>query len=126
MSIYILDKEHGKSAGKLIAETAQSLDRIKQRRHELWILTCYVELDLVEEYADYLLKNIRLTDVYLAFNFSEIYKDGPSSTSEKLKQVTNSLKKKGIDFEWKALASSKLYWELYKFVKITFAKQLES
>lgn len=108
MSIYVLSKEHGKSAGKLIAETAQSLDKIKQRRHELWILTCYVEFDLVEEYADYLHKNIRITDVYLAFNFSEIYKSGPSSTAEKLIQVTNRLKKKGIHFEWKALASSKL------------------
>lgn len=108
MSIFILNKEHGKSAGKLIAETAQSLERIKQRRHELWILTCYVEFDLVEEYVDYLLKNIRITDVYLAFNFSEIYKDGPNNTAEKLRQVTNRLEKKGIGFEWKALASSKL------------------
>lgn len=108
MSICILNKEHGKSAGKLIAKAAQSLGRIKQRRHELWILTCYVKLDLVVEYVEYLLKNIRVTDVYLAFNFSEIYKAGPKSTAKKMKQVANSLKKRGIDFEWKALASSKL------------------
>lgn len=115
MSIYILNKELSKSArklsksaGKLIAETARSLDRIRQRRHELWILTCYVEFDLVEVYVGYLLKDIRITDVYLAFNFSEIYKDGPNKTAERLKKITNSLEKKGINFEWKALASSKL------------------
>ena len=108
MSIYILNKEHGKPAGKLIAETAQSLDRIRQRRHELWILTCYVEFDLVEEYVEYLLKSIRITDVYLAFNFSEIYKDGPNNTAERLKKITDRLDEKGISFEWKALASSKL------------------
>jgi hypothetical protein len=108
MSIYILNKEHGKSAGKIMSETAQKLTRVKQRRHELWILTCYIELDLIEDFVDYLLETIRITDVYLAFNFSEIYKRGPKNTVEVLKQVAARLKNKGIGFEWKALASSKL------------------
>lgn len=108
MSIYILNNKHGKSAGKLVAETAQTFAKIKQRRHELWILTCYVDFHLVEKYVDDLLKNIRITDVYLAFNFSEIYKDGPKNTAEKLRQIKKRLEKKGICFEWKALASSKL------------------
>lgn len=108
MSIHILNKKHGMSAGGLIAETAKSLKKIRQRRHELWILTCYVEFDLVEKYVDDLLKYIRITDVYLAFNFSEIYKDGPNNTADRLLDITNHLEEKGVNFEWKALASSKL------------------
>lgn len=108
MSIHILSKEHGKSVEKLIAEKALSLDRVKQRRHELWILTCYVEFDIIEEYVDHLLNSVRVTDVYLAFNFSEIYKYSPSNAAKKLSEIKNRLGKKGINFGWKALASSKL------------------
>lgn len=108
MSIYILNNELGKSAWELIADSSISLEKIHQRRHELWILTCYVDFDLVEQYVNVLKNNIRITDVYLAFNFSEIYKDGPNKASEKLGKITRSLKKNGIEFEWKALASSKL------------------
>lgn len=108
MSIYILNKRYGKSAGKILAETAQSLDRIRQRKHELWILACYVEFDLVEEYVNYLLKSIRITDIYLAFSYSEIYKHGPNNSANKLREAVIRLKNKGIHFEWKALASSKL------------------
>ncbi|OGT88386.1 MAG: hypothetical protein A2286_08145 [Gammaproteobacteria bacterium RIFOXYA12_FULL_61_12] len=108
MSIYILNKNHGKSAEDLINEATLSLDRIKQRRHELWILSCYVDLDLVEKYADYLLKSIRLTNVYLAFNFAEIYKAGPVETKIKLHSIKKRLNDRNIEFEWNALASSKL------------------
>ncbi len=108
MSIQILNKDHGKSAGKHINEAAQSLDRKKQRRHELWILSCYVDLGLVEEYVDYLLKSIRLTDVYLAFNFAEIYKAGPIDTEKKLYSIQKNLNDRNIEFEWRTLASSKL------------------
>ncbi|MCI5145469.1 MAG: hypothetical protein D3923_08030, partial [Candidatus Electrothrix sp. AR3] len=44
----------------------------------------------------------------LAFNFAEIYKIGPMETKDKLLSVQINLKKIRIDFEWKALASSKL------------------
>lgn len=108
MSIYILNNEHGKSAGKVINEAVQSFQRKKQRRHEIWILSCYVELDLLEKYVSYLLESIRITEVYLAFNFAEIYKIGPIDTNRKLRSIQNNLKKLGIEFEWKALASSKL------------------
>lgn len=108
MGIEILNKDHGQSAGKLIKELAQTLNRKKQRRHELWILSCYIDLDLVEKYVDYLLKSIRLTEVYLAFNFAEIYKAGPIETEEKLNSIQKKLNDKNIDFEWRVLASSKL------------------
>lgn len=108
MSIQILNKDHGQSAGKLIKEFAQTLDRKKQRRHELWILSCYIDLDLIEKYVDYLLKSIRLTEVFLAFNFAEIYKAAPIETEDKLNSIKKNLNDININFEWRVLASSKL------------------
>lgn len=108
MSIHILNKDHEKSAGKILSEAVRSFQRKKQRRHELWILSCYVDMDLIESYVGHLLKSVRITDVYLAFNFAEIYKIGPTETKDKLLSVQSNLKEIGIDFEWKALASSKL------------------
>lgn len=108
MSIHILNKEHGKSAGKVLSEAVQSFQRKKQRRHELWILSCYIDMDLIESYVSHLRKNVRITDVCLAFNFAEIYKIGPMDTKDKLLSVQSNLKGMGIDFEWKALVSSKL------------------
>lgn len=108
MSIYILNTQHGKSAGKVIYEAVQSFQRKKQRRHELWVLSCYIDLDLIEKYVAYLVKSIKITDVYLAFNFAEIYKIGPIGTEQKLATIQRNLKKIGIEFEWKLLASSQL------------------
>ncbi|MCI5167443.1 MAG: hypothetical protein D3903_15450 [Candidatus Electrothrix sp. GM3_4] len=112
MAIHVLTRKPGKtgrkSAKKLISDTIIFFERKKQRRHELWILTCYVDLDLVEKYTDHLLKVIRLTDVYLAFNFAEIYKETPCGTKNKLDKISKNLQEKGINFEWQALVSSKL------------------
>ena len=86
MSIKILNKKHGQSAWNIISDAAQSFEKKKQLRHELWIVTCYIELNLIEKYVEYLIKTIKLTDVFLAFNFSEIYKIGAIETKKKLYQ----------------------------------------
>jgi len=108
MSIEILNKKHGKSAGKLLNDAIQSFQRKKQRRHELWILSCYIDLDIIESYVSYLLKSVRITDVYLAFNFAEIYKIGPNETKDKLSSVKSKLQELGVELEYQALSSSKL------------------
>ena len=53
-------------------------------------------------------KNIRLTDCYFAFNFSEIFKEGPSITEKNLRKIEKWCKREGINFEWRALLSSSL------------------
>ena len=108
MNIYILNKYYNKTAEGVICDAIQKFERKKQRRHELWILSCYIEFDLIEEYACRLSNNIRLTDIYLAFDFSEIYKIGPKKSKSKLDEITERLSKKKIKFEWMALASSNL------------------
>jgi len=106
--INILNENLGKSAGKLLEEVSITFEKKRQRRHEFWILSCYVDFDLVEKYVDILLKTIRLTDVYLAFNFSEIYKLGPLDTAKKLRGIKKKLNKKSVNLEWATLMSSKL------------------
>ncbi len=107
MSIRILNNRGFQTAEELTYELAESLAKRKQRRHELWILSCYVDLDLLEEYIDNILDIVRLTDIYLAFNFSELYKLGPLAKNT-LDSIQKKLKKKSIKFEWKALVHSDL------------------
>jgi len=102
MSIHILNKEHG-TAGKILSESVQSFQRKKQRSHELWVLSCYIDIDLIESYVNHLLKSVQITDVYLAFNFAEIYKIGPIETKDKLLSIQSNLKEIGVDFEWKSI-----------------------
>lgn len=108
MPIHILNSKHGVPARDLIIQAASGFQRRRQHRHELWILTCYVELSLIEEIVREFHETVRITDVYLAFNFSEIYKLGPIETQRKLKIIKAHFLDMGITFEWSALQSSRL------------------
>ena len=70
-------------------------------------MTCYIDFDLIEECISELIRDIRLTRVYLAFNYSEIYKYGPRKTERILRSIQDNLGQT-IRFKWKAIASSHL------------------
>ncbi len=103
MSIHILNNKHGVSAQNFLNRTCSDFESRKQRRHEVWILSCCLELELVESFVADLKKAIRVTDVYLAFSLAEICKIGPTDTQQKLQQIKTNLKDLGINFEWTAL-----------------------
>jgi hypothetical protein len=44
------------------------------RRHELWAATCYFRPEDLRELVDGLLGDIRLTDVYLVYNYAEDFR----------------------------------------------------
>lgn len=106
MSIVVINKYHGKLANDIIIENIKSLYKKRQKRHEFRILSCYIDLDLIKNITSQLIKEVRLTDIYLSFNFAEIYKYGPKNTKAKLLSIKNNLNKKDINFEWISLASS--------------------
>lgn len=108
MSIKILNKKHGETAENILQEAVKKIQRKKQRRHQLLILSCYIDMELVEDYVKLISNEINITDVFFAFDFSEIYKIGPIETKCKLSNIEKNLRKYGINFEWKALTSSKL------------------
>ena len=107
MNIYRLHNDFGQSARALVISSAKSLRKKTRRPHELWILTCYIDFDLIEEFISDLIRDIRLTKVYLAFNYSEIYKHGPRKTEKKLRSIRDNLGQ-ACCFKWKAMASSNL------------------
>lgn len=104
----ILSSKFGQSACKTIIDEASHLDRKLQRRHEIWIITCYVQFALVEEYVAQLEKCVKVTNVYLAFEFSEILKFGAFEVQQELNTIRASLKNRRISFEWAALRSTQL------------------
>jgi len=106
MSIHILNNKLGVSAQNFLKSSCSDFECKKQRRHEVWILTCYLDLSLIECVVADLRKTIKITDVFLAFNFAEIYKDGPTDTQHALQQIKANLKSSGINFEWKALKAT--------------------
>jgi hypothetical protein len=108
MPIRILNNKHGVSAQNLLKISSSDFECKKRRRHEVWILTCRVDLKLIESFVDDLRKTIKVTDVYLAFNFDEIFNADPTNTQQSLQEITADLKSLGIRFEWKALKSSLL------------------
>jgi len=109
MPLHILNRKHGKSAKALILEHLESrFEKRKQRVHEFWILTCYLDLDLIEEVVSDLRETVKLKEVYLAFNFAEVYKKGPSETRKALLALTARLRRLKISFTWRPLACSHL------------------
>lgn len=108
MSIYILNDNHSETAESLLLKKSLALEKRRQRKHEFWILTCYLDLKILENVIDSILESVRLTDVYLAFNFAEIYKEGPDATIKHLNLIASNLKEKRVNLEWTALAGKKL------------------
>jgi hypothetical protein len=106
MPIHILNNKHGISAQTLLHTGSSDFECKNQRRHEVWILTCHVDLKLIESFVSDLRKSLKVTDVYLAFNSAETYNDGPANTQQNLQEITAELKKLGIHFEWRAFKSS--------------------
>ena len=122
MNIHILHNDWEHSAKELLCSAAKELPKRKKRHHELLILSCYIDLDMVEECVNDLSNIVRLRKVKLAFEFSEIYKHGPRKTEDTLRSIQNKLGD-AIQFNWKALASGHLmHGKAYSLVQATRGK----
>jgi hypothetical protein len=112
MSIHLLGK--GRTIDlppkQLLLENAGKISRQNDLQNDLYILTCYIEFSIIERTIRDLSERVKLSNVHLAFNFSEIYKDGgPIETEKKLKKIQRDLKDNlEIDFSYTMLASSSL------------------
>lgn len=74
-----------KSASPMAALLAASeeFNQPKLRRHELWALTCYFRPSALKELVLELRKRIKLTDVYVAYNYAEDFRYDDLSTEVK-------------------------------------------
>jgi hypothetical protein len=87
---------------------SKEFERNRLHRHELWILTCYISLPVLINFLKFLKEIVRVTDCYLAFNFSEIFKQGPSATNDSLIKIEKWCKNNGINFEYRILLAGSL------------------
>lgn len=108
MNIMTLGSQFDFTPCTALLSAIEPFERNRQRRHELWVLTCYISLPVVKKFLIKLKESIRVTDCYLSFNFSEIFKEGPSATEERLGEIRKWCKRFKINFEWRALSSSSL------------------
>ena len=119
MNIHILHTDWEQSAQELLCSVANEFPKRKARNHELLILSCYIDLDMIEECVNDLRRIVRLRKIKLAFDFSEVYKHGPRKTKDALRSIQNKLGD-SIQFTWKALASAHLmHGKSYALVQTT-------
>ena len=119
MNIHILHSDREQSAKELLCSAARKFPKRKKRHHELLILSCYIDLDMIEECVNDFLSIVRLRKVQLAFDFSEVYKHGPRKTEDTLRSIQNNLGD-AIQFTWEALAFTHLmHGKAYSLVQTT-------
>ncbi len=105
MKILPLSKQHGTAPRDWLLTEVEDLDKRQQRRHELWILSCYVDLKAVRSIIRDLSERVRLVEVYLAFDYSEVYRYGPRKLNRELGALRQSCTKQEIDFDVRFLAA---------------------
>ena len=57
-----------------LLDAAKSFHQPMLRRHELWAITCYFRPQALESLISGLLAHIKLTDVYVAYNYGELFR----------------------------------------------------
>ncbi|MCB1633306.1 MAG: hypothetical protein KDI51_01885 [Xanthomonadales bacterium] len=106
MKIMSLSKAHDATAFGTLLSHVDAFEKSQQRRHELWILSCYVDLKAVQELVRELADRVRLVEVFLAFDYSEVYRLGPRKLRRELGALKQCCTKQGVDlFEYRFLAS---------------------
>lgn len=105
MKVLLLSKKHGITPRDALLTDVEALDKRQQRRHELWILSCYVDLKAVQTLVRELAERVRLVEVYLAFDYSEVYRYGPRKLNRQLGDLRQSCTKQGIELDCCFLAA---------------------
>ena len=76
-----------KSAFDAMIDAASQLEGRWLHRHELWLLSCYINLDLIEELIESLSEEIKLREVNFMFDRAELFRIGPKKVEDKLKSI---------------------------------------
>jgi len=82
-----------------ITDAAKGFSQTRKRRHELWAATCYFRPAALDGLIDQLLEHIKLTDVYVVYNFAEDLRY-PDLQSQ-IKRLVARKKKKGVNVEFR-------------------------
>jgi hypothetical protein len=104
MSIIILNSQNNQKTKDAFLSNLKNLNGIWKHRHELWLITCYLDFRATRQLIKDFKKSLKLTDVYLLFNFSEIYRTRrPDEAKQELSKITNWCANQAISFEWRPI-----------------------
>jgi len=84
-----------------IIEAAQKFTQPRMRSHELWAATCYFRPDALRELLDGLLLHIRLTEVYVVYNYAEDYRY--PGFSDELEELMRNYEARGVHVEFRRM-----------------------
>ncbi|WP_158808555.1 hypothetical protein [Beijerinckia sp. L45] len=86
-----------------------SFEKRRQHRHELRILTCFIDFDAVRGLVAAIAQEVRLTDVRLIFDYSEIYRQRtPDQAIAGLSSIEGRCHELGASFTWNAVKAGAL------------------
>ena len=75
------------SAFDAMIDAVSQLEGRWLHRHELWLLSCYINLDLIEELIERLSEEIKLREVNFMFDRAELFRIGPKKVKNKLESI---------------------------------------
>lgn len=95
---------HASKSGSLLTRIAESLegfDRRFQRRHELRILSCYIDFESVRKLITKVAEQVRLTDVELMFEMMEVSRGRlPNEAEHELQKIERWCQRHDRTFRW--------------------------
>jgi hypothetical protein len=104
MSIILLNEHNKQTTRSSFLINLNKLTGIWKHRHELWLLTCYLDFQATRQLIKDFQKSLKLTDVYLLFNYSEIYRTRrPNEAKKELSKIEHWCANQSINFEWRPI-----------------------
>jgi hypothetical protein len=96
-----LHSPNAPSLHEIIVEAAAELPRRNQRRHELRVITCYVDFDAVKQLIKELSDVMKLRSVFLMFEYMDIFRSDrrPNAAQKEIESLGVWCRKHDVDFD---------------------------
>ena len=110
MSVFIVNDHNSINMKDAIIESLNKLANVRLHRHDLWLMTCYLDFATIKKLIKEVKYKVKLKEVYLVFNYTEIYRSRrPDEASKKLQEISKWCKNQdpSINFEWRAIRPEK-------------------
>lgn len=76
MSIYLIDKKNNTDVISILRDMAQNFRYRYKRKHDIYIMTCYINLEKIKYLIDIISDELKIENVYLQFDYSEVWSHG--------------------------------------------------
>jgi hypothetical protein len=88
-----------------LRQAARELERNGQHRHELLIISCYVNFESIRSLTETIADEVKLTRVVVLFDYNEVFKLGPAETAKRLNYMAGGLQRRNrpVSLDWGAV-----------------------